>query len=92
MRAVLTPLVAATLFASLAGALMYFATLTEVPTLQGLIGADMGPGPSLALLLAGPVLSLPNLVVIGWKESGIHVGLVVVMATLSDLIYGTFIA
>jgi uncharacterized membrane protein YraQ (UPF0718 family) len=88
--------VAATLFASLAGALMYFATLTEVPILQGLIGAGMGPGPSLALLLAGPALSLPNMVVIasviGWRKTGVYVGLVVVMATLSGLIYGAFTA
>ncbi|MCU0294062.1 MAG: permease [Thermoanaerobaculales bacterium] len=88
--------VGATLFASIAGALMYFATLTEVPILQGLIGAGMGPGPSLALLLAGPALSLPNIVVIasviGWKKTSVYVGLVVVMATISGLIYGTFIA
>ena len=87
---------AATLFASVAGALMYFATLTEVPILQGLIGAGMGPGPSLALLLAGPALSLPNMVVIasviGWKKTSVYVGLVVVMATITGLIYGTFIA
>jgi uncharacterized membrane protein YraQ (UPF0718 family) len=88
--------VAATLFASLAGALMYFATLTEVPILQGLIGAGMGPAPSLALLLAGPALSLPNMVVIasviGWRKTSVYVGLVVVMATLTGLIYGTFVA
>ncbi|MEE4271776.1 MAG: permease [Thermoanaerobaculales bacterium] len=87
---------AATFFASLAGALMYFATLTEVPILQGLIGAGMGPGPSLALLLAGPALSLPNMIVIasviGWKKTSVYIGLVVVMATLTGLIYGTFIA
>jgi len=87
---------AATLFASVAGALMYFATLTEVPILQGLIGAGMGPGPSLALLLAGPALSLPNMVVIasviGWKKTSVYIGLVVVMATVSGLIYGSFIA
>jgi len=87
---------AATLFASVAGALMYFATLTEVPILQGLIGAGMGPGPSLALLLAGPALSLPNMVVIasviGWKKTSVYIGLVVVMATVTGLIYGTFIA
>jgi uncharacterized membrane protein YraQ (UPF0718 family) len=86
----------ATLFASIAGALMYFATLTEVPILQGLIGAGMGPGPSLALLLAGPALSLPNMIVIasviGWKKTGVYIGLVVVMATVTGLIYGTFIA
>ncbi len=88
--------IAATLFASVAGAFMYFATLTEVPILQGLIGAGMGPGPSLALLLAGPALSLPNMIVIasviGWKKTSVYIGLVVVMATVSGLIYGTFIA
>ena len=86
----------ATLFASVAGALMYFATLTEVPIVQGLVGAGMGPGPSLALLLAGPALSLPNMIVIasviGWKKTGVYVALVVVMATVSGLIYGTLIA
>jgi len=86
----------ATLFAAVAGALMYFATLTEVPILQGLIGAGMGPGPALALLLAGPALSLPNMIVIasviGWKKTGVYVGLVVVMATLTGLVYGAFIA
>jgi len=88
--------VGATLFASVAGALMYFATLTEVPILQGLIGAGMGPGPSLALLLAGPALSLPNMIVIasviGWKKTSVYVGLVVVMATITGLLYGTYIA
>jgi uncharacterized membrane protein YraQ (UPF0718 family) len=54
----------ANLFASVVGAFMYFATLTEVPILQGLIGAGMGKGPALALLLAGPALSLPNMLVI----------------------------
>ena len=88
--------VAATFFASVAGAFMYFATLTEVPILQGLIGAGMGPGPSLALLLAGPALSLPNMIVIatviGWRKTSVYIGLVVVMATLTGLIYGTFFA
>ncbi len=87
--------IAATFFASMAGALMYFATLTEVPILQGLIGAGMGPGPALALLLAGPALSLPNMIVIssviGWKKTGVYIGLVVVMATVTGLIYSTFI-
>jgi uncharacterized membrane protein YraQ (UPF0718 family) len=85
---------AATLFASVAGALMYFATLTEVPILQGLIGAGMGPGPALALLLAGPALSLPNMIVIasviGWKKTSVYIGLVVVMSTVAGLVYGTF--
>jgi uncharacterized membrane protein YraQ (UPF0718 family) len=88
--------IGATFFASVAGALMYFATLTEVPILQGLIGAGMGPGPALALLLAGPALSLPNMIVIasviGWKKTGVYVGLVVVMATATGLVFGVFIA
>ncbi len=85
----------ANLFASVAGAFMYFATLTEVPILQGLIGSGMGKGPALALLLAGPALSLPNMLVIrsvmGSKKTAIYISLVVVMATISGLIYGTFI-
>lgn len=88
--------IAATVFASVAGAFMYFATLTEVPIVQGLIGAGMGPAPSLALLLAGPALSLPNMIVIasviGWRKTGVYVGLVVLMATITGLIYGSFIA
>jgi len=84
----------ANFFASFAGALMYFATLTEVPILQGLLGAGMGQGPALALLLAGPALSLPNMLVIGSvlgvKKTLTFVSLVVVMATLTGMIYGTF--
>ncbi|MHC4758062.1 MAG: permease [Planctomycetota bacterium] len=84
----------ANLFASVAGALMYFATLTEVPILQALIGNGMGKGPALALLLAGPALSLPNMLVIrsvlGTKKTLVFVGLVVVMATISGIIYGAF--
>ncbi|MGC9453897.1 MAG: permease [Phycisphaerae bacterium] len=80
--------------ASVAGALMYFATLTEVPILQGLIGSGMGKGPALALLLAGPAVSLPNLLVIrsvmGTKKTIVYVLLVVVMATASGMIFGTF--
>lgn len=80
-------------FASVAGAFMYFATLTEVPILQGLIGAGMGKGPALALLLAGPALSLPNMLVIrsvmGTKKTSVYVCLVVVMATISGMIYGS---
>jgi hypothetical protein len=82
----------ANLFASVVGAFMYFATLTEVPILQGLIGAGMGKGPALALLLAGPALSLPNMLVIrsvmGTQKTVVFVVLVIVMATLSGLIYG----
>ncbi|EPR36151.1 Protein of unknown function DUF318, transmembrane [Alkalidesulfovibrio alkalitolerans DSM 16529] len=79
--------------ASFAGAFMYFATLTEVPILQGLIGSGMGKGPALALLLAGPALSLPNMLVIrsvmGTRKTVVFVALVIVMATLSGLIYGS---
>lgn len=82
----------ANLFASVFGAFMYFATLTEVPILQGLLGAGMGKGPALALLLAGPALSLPNMLVIrsvmGTKKTSVFVLLVVIMATISGLIYG----
>ena len=79
--------------ASFAGAFMYFATLTEVPILQGLIGNGMGQGPALALLLAGPALSLPNMLVIrsvmGTQKTIVFVSLVIVMATCSGLLYGT---
>ena len=82
----------ANLFASIAGAFMYFATLTEVPILEGLIGSGMGKGPALAMLLAGPALSLPNMLVIqsvmGTKKTCVFVSLVVVMATISGLIFG----
>ena len=82
----------ANFFASIVGAFMYFATLTEVPILQGLIGAGMGKGPALALLLAGPALSLPNMLVIrgviGTKKTVVYVSLVVVMATISGILFG----
>jgi len=82
----------ANLFASVAGAFMYFATLSEVPILQGLLGAGMGKGPALALLLAGPALSLPNMLVIrsvmGTKKTVVFVVLVVTIATVSGLIFG----
>lgn len=84
----------ANFFASFSGAFMYFATLTEVPILQGLIGNGMGKGPALALLLAGPALSLPNMLVIhsvlGTKKTGVFVSLVIVMATFSGMLFGTF--
>jgi uncharacterized membrane protein YraQ (UPF0718 family) len=86
----------ANLFASVVGAFMYFATLTEVPILQGLLGSGMGKGPALALLLAGPALSLPNMLVIrsvlGTKKTTVFILLVVVMATITGLIYGTLFA
>lgn len=82
----------ANLFASLAGALMYFATLTEVPILQGLLGAVMGKGPALALLLAGPALSLPNMLVIGGvmgaKKTAVFCGIIVMMSTIAGICYG----
>jgi hypothetical protein len=82
----------ANLLASVAGAFMYFATLTEVPILQGLIGSGMGKGPALALLLAGPALSLPNMLVIrsimGTKKTVVFVSLVIVMATICGMAYG----
>jgi uncharacterized membrane protein YraQ (UPF0718 family) len=84
----------ANLFAAVAGAFMYFATLTEVPILQGLMGAGMGKGPALALLLAGPALSLPNMLVIrsvmGTKKTIVFVTLVIVMAAVSGMIFGAF--
>jgi hypothetical protein len=80
-------------FAALAGAFMYFATLTEIPIVQGLMGSGMGKGPALALLLAGPALSLPSMLVIrsilGTQKTVVYCSLVVVMATFSGLVYGT---
>jgi hypothetical protein len=82
----------ANFFASLAGALMYFATLTEIPIVQGLLGAGMGQGPALALLLAGPSLSLPSILVIsgelGWRKTLVYVGLVVMLSTAAGLLFG----
>ena len=82
----------ANLFASVAGAFMYFATLTEIPILQGLLGSGMGKGPALALLLAGPALSLPSMLVLrsimGMKKTIVFVNIVVVMATITGMIYG----
>ena len=84
----------ANLFASISGAFMYFATLTEVPILQGLLGNGMGKGPALALLLAGPALSLPNMLVIrsvmGTKKTVVFVSTVIVMATISGFIFGIY--
>ncbi len=82
----------ANLFASVVGAFMYFATLTEVPILQGLLGNGMGAGPALALLLAGPALSLPSMLVIsrvmGTKKTAAYITLVIVLSTAAGLIYG----
>ena len=81
-------------FASIFGAFMYFATLTEIPIIQGLLNNGMGKGPALALLLAGPALSLPNMLVIrsviGTQKTVVYVILVSIMATISGLIYGNF--
>ena len=86
----------ANLFASVAGALMYFATLTEVPILQGLLGSGMGQGPALALLLAGPALSLPSMLVIrqvmGTARALTYIALVVVMSTITGMIFGRIAA
>jgi uncharacterized protein len=82
----------ANLFASVSGALMYFATLTEVPILQGLLGAGMGKGPALSLLLAGPALSLPNMLVIGGvmgvKKTAVFCGIIVVLSTIAGMCFG----
>ncbi|MEA3279034.1 MAG: permease [Thermodesulfobacteriota bacterium] len=82
----------ANLFASVAGALMYFATLTEVPILQGLLGAGMGKGPALALLLAGPALSLPNMLVIGSvmgvKKTAVFCLIIIILSTIAGMLYG----
>jgi hypothetical protein len=79
-------------FASVAGAFMYFATLTEVPIVQGLLGSGMGKGPALALLLAGPALSLPSMLVLrsifGWRKTVVYVTLVCVMATVTGVLFG----
>jgi hypothetical protein len=85
----------ANFFASVSGALMYFATLTEVPILQGLLGSGMGQGPALALLLAGPALSLPSMIVIGKimgaKKALVYIFLVVAMATVTGIIFGAIV-
>ena len=87
--------IASNLFAAVAGAFMYFATLTEVPIVQGLVGSGMGAGPALALLLAGPALSLPAMLVlnsiIGPKKTGTYILLVVVMATVTGWGYGLLV-
>ena len=88
--------IAANLFAAIAGAFMYFATLTEVPIVQGLVGSGMGQGPALALLLAGPALSLPSMLVLnsilGPKKTAVFVSLVVGMAAITGWLFGLFVA
>lgn len=85
----------ANFFAAIAGAFMYFATLTEIPIVQGLIGSGMGQGPALALLLAGPSLSLPSMLVIGgelgWKKTAVYVALVVGLSTLAGMLFGVLV-
>ncbi len=82
--------------ASILGAFMYFATLTEIPIIQGLVGSGMGQGPALALLLAGPALSLPSIIVInstlGFKKTVVFASLVVIMATISGMLFGLIVA
>jgi hypothetical protein len=84
--------ISANFVASLAGAFMYFATLTEVPIVESLMSLGMGKGPELALLLAGPALSLPNMLairqVVGTRKTLTYVGLVIFFATLSGIVYG----
>jgi hypothetical protein len=84
----------ANFFASVAGAFMYFATLTEVPILQGLLGSGMGQGPALALLLAGPALSLPSMIVIrklmGTRKALAYISLVIVMSAITGMVFGAF--
>jgi uncharacterized protein len=86
----------ANFFASVVGAFMYFATLTEVPILQGLIGSGMGQGPALALLLAGPALSLPSMIAIasimGIKKTFVYCSIVVVLSTIAGMMYGFIMA
>lgn len=86
----------ANLFASVAGSVMYFATLTEVPILQGLLGAGMGQGPALALLLAGPALSLPNMLVIGGvmgaRKTAAYCVIIVILSTIAGMVYGSIMA
>lgn len=85
----------ANFLASIVGAFMYFATLTEVPIIQGLLGAGMGQGPALALLLAGPALSLPSMLtirsIIGTKKTVVYAGLVVVFSTIAGMIFGNLV-
>jgi uncharacterized membrane protein YraQ (UPF0718 family) len=84
----------ANLFASVFGAFMYFSTLTEVPIVQGLMGAGMGKGPAMAMLLSDPALSLPSMLVLrsilGTQKTVVYVSLVIVMSTITGMIFGAF--
>jgi len=95
-RAVGGNFLAANFLAPFAGAFMYFATLTEVPIVQGLMASGMGKGPALALLLAGPALSLPNMLVIrtimGTRKTLVFVNLIVILATFCGYLIGTVFA
>lgn len=87
--------VGANFAASLTGALMYFATLTEVPIVQGLMNSGMGGGPALAMLLAGPAVSLPSLVVLvsimGWRKTLAFLAMVVLLAAATGTVFGMFV-
>ena len=87
--------IVANLFAAVSGAFMYFATLTEVPILEGLLGAGMGQGPALTLLLAGPAVSLPSILVLrsvmGGKKTAVFIGLVVILSALTGTIFGALV-
>ncbi|MHC5082249.1 MAG: permease, partial [Planctomycetota bacterium] len=80
--------------ASVFGAVMYFATLTEVPVIQVLMTGGMGKGPSLTLFMAGYTLSLPNMIVLvnlmGWKKAMVYIALIMGFSTLAGIIYGNF--
>ena len=82
------------LVASMIGGMWYFATLTEIPILEALLGMGMGRGPALALLLAGPALSLPSIAVIysviGFKKTFTFVVLTVIMSTFVGMVFGWF--
>ena len=86
---------ATNLFAAVAGGMMYFATLTEVPIIQGLMGSGMGKGPALTLLLAGPAVSLPAVLVLSgilkWKKTLTYVGLVIISSAVAGFIFGTVV-
>jgi uncharacterized membrane protein YraQ (UPF0718 family) len=83
------------LLAAIAGGMMYFATLTEVPMIQGLMGSGMGKGPALTLLLAGPAVSLPAVLVLSgilkWKKTLAYVGLVIISSATAGFIFGMIV-